>query len=113
VINLRHAQEITTFDETAVVGVLGLDYVHLPWNGTEELTDEVFDRCRALLSTAERPILLHCASANRVGAVWLPWRVLDGGITWEAALGEAHTIGLRSSGYEELARAYVDARADG
>ena len=79
VISLRHASEIE-FDERAVAEGLGLTYVSLPWNAPAELTDEVFARARELLRTAERPILLHCGSANRVGAVWLPYRVLDGGL---------------------------------
>lgn len=107
VINLRQAKEQPDFDEQAAVTALGLAYVHLPWNGAEELTDEVFARSRELLNTAERPILLHCASANRVGAVWIPWRVLDGGLSLDAAVVEAKTIGLKTAEYEAKARDYV------
>lgn len=107
VINLRTAKEQPDFDEQAAVTALGLAYVHLPWNGAEELSDEVFARSRTLLNTAERPILLHCASANRVGAVWIPWRVLDGGLALDAAVAEARTIGLKTAEYEAKARDYV------
>jgi len=81
VVNLRHEDELEDFDERAVVTGLGLTYVSLPWNGPDELTDAVFDEARHLLNAAERPLLLHCSSANRVGAVWIPWRVLDGGLS--------------------------------
>jgi uncharacterized protein (TIGR01244 family) len=107
VINLRPASEQPDMDEPAIATGLGLTYVHLPWNGAEQLTDEVFARTRELLSSAERPILLHCASANRVGAVWIPWRVLDGGVELEAAVAEAKTIGLKTAEYEAKARDYV------
>jgi uncharacterized protein (TIGR01244 family) len=107
VINLRHADENTDFDEAAKVAELGLNYISLPWNGPDELTDEIFDRSRELLNTAERPILLHCSSANRVGAVWLPWRVLDGGLSVDEAAAEAKVVGLKSPAYEEKARDYV------
>jgi uncharacterized protein (TIGR01244 family) len=113
VINLRHDQEQPEFDERAVVEGLGLAYVQLPWNGAEELTDGVYDRTRELLKTAERPILLHCGSANRVGAVWLPYRVLDGGLSFEEALAEARTIGLKTPEYEAKARDYVERRSAG
>jgi uncharacterized protein (TIGR01244 family) len=113
VIDLRHTGEVKDFDERAVVEGLGLAYVQLPWNGVEQLTDEVFDRARELLRTAERPILLHCGSANRVGAVWLPHRVLDGGLSYEAALAEARTIGLKTPEYEARAREYVARRTAG
>lgn len=107
VINLRHADEIE-LDEAEVVGSLGLTYLHLPWNGPEELTDEVFDRTREMLESAEKPVLLHCASANRVGAVWLPYRVLDGGWDVEDALEEARAIGLKTPEYEEKALDYIE-----
>lgn len=107
VINLRHASELEGFDERAFVEGLGLAYVELPWNGAAELTDQVFTRSRELLNTVERPILLHCSSANRVGAVWIPWRVLDGGVTWEQALAEARTIGIKTPEYETKAKDYV------
>ena len=68
---------------------------------------EVFDQAREQLKTAERPILLHCASANRVGAVWLPYRVLDGGLSWDHALAEAKTVGLKSPDYEAKAKDYI------
>ncbi|NOT30625.1 MAG: hypothetical protein HOP15_09290 [Planctomycetes bacterium] len=107
VINLRLDSEQSGFDERATVTGLGLAYVHLPWNGAEQLTDEVFTRARELLSTAERPLLVHCASANRVGALWIPWRVLDGGRSLEEAVAEAKTIGLKTGDYEAKARDYV------
>lgn len=107
VITLRHADEVTDFNEKEVVEGLELKFVELPWNGPDELTDEVFDQARDLLKTAERPILLHCGSANRVGAVWLPHRVLDGGIALEEAVEEAKVVGLKSAEYETKARDYI------
>lgn len=113
VINLRHAHEHGEFDERAHAESLGLAYVSLPWSGAAELTDAIFDRSRELLRSSERPILLHCASANRVGAVWLPHRVLDGGVVYEDALAEARTIGLRTPELEAKARDYIARRASG
>lgn len=107
VINLRHPEEITDFDEQEVVEGMGLNYLSLAWNGEEELSDDIFDRMRELLKTTERPILLHCGSANRVGAVWIPHRVLDGGLSIEDAVAEAKVVGLKSAAYEEKARDYV------
>jgi uncharacterized protein (TIGR01244 family) len=108
VINLRHEAELTDFDEREVVTGLGLNYIHVPWNSVDELTDDVFDRSREHLNTAERPILLHCSSANRVGAVWLPWRVLDGGLTYAEALAEAKIVGLKTPAFESKARDYIE-----
>ncbi|XAM00805.1 hypothetical protein OT109_05325 [Phycisphaeraceae bacterium D3-23] len=108
VVSLRHASEHPDFDEKHFVEGLGLRYINIPWNGADELTDAVFDRARDVLRNEHRPVLMHCSSANRVGAVWLPWRVLDGCIEFEEALAEAKIIGLRSPAYEEAARAYIE-----
>jgi len=107
VINLRHASEITGFDERQVVEAQGLRYINIPFEGPDQLTDSVFDEVRAQLKSAERPILLHCSSANRVGAVWLPYRVLDGGLSWDEALAEAKIVGLKSPDYEAKAKDYI------
>lgn len=108
VVNLRKDAEQPDFDERAFVEGLGVAYVHLPWSGPDELTETVFDEARAILSTAERPMLVHCSSGNRVGAVWIPYRVLDQGVPLEDALAEARTIGLRSPAFEAKAIEYVE-----
>ncbi len=110
VIDLRHDGEIE-LDERALVEKLGMTYLHLPWNGAEELTDEVFDRAREMLKSAEKPILLHCKSANRVGAVWLPHRVLDGGLSVDDAVTEAKAVGLKATEYEQKARDYIERKS--
>ena len=97
-------------DERALVEGLGLVYANPAWNGLDELTDAILDDTRALLRTAERPILFHCKSANRVGAVWLAYRVLDEGASVERALAEARTVGLRTEVYEARVLEYVAAR---
>ncbi len=110
VINLRLEDELE-WNEKALVKELGLSYVSIPFKTPESLTDAVFDEARAVLNDAEqKPILLHCASANRVGAVWLVHRVLDGGITYEEALAEAKTVGLALPAYETRAQEYIKAR---
>lgn len=110
VVDLRKTGEFSGFNERAEVERLGMQYVHQPWNGEAQLTDEVFDSFRTLFGDAREPTLVHCASANRVGAVWIAWRALDGGIGVEEAVAEAKRIGLKSSAYEAKAREYVARR---
>ena len=53
---------------------------------------------RALLGDAKRhPILVHCASGNRVGVVMLPWLVLDRGWKLSDALAAAEQSGMHES----------------
>jgi uncharacterized protein (TIGR01244 family) len=107
VISLRHGAELGGFDEKAAVQDLGLQYLEVPWNGPAELTDDVFDRTRAMLLEVDSPTLFHCGSANRVGAVWLPYRVLDEGVDVEQAVEEARHIGMRTPEYEARALDYI------
>lgn len=107
VLNVRTKEELD-FDEAKTIKSLGLEYHHIPVAGPDALTDENFDKIRKLLNTKEeRPLLFHCASANRVGAVWLAHRVLDGGLTYDAALAEAKTVGLKAPSLEAKAKEYI------
>jgi protein tyrosine phosphatase (PTP) superfamily phosphohydrolase (DUF442 family) len=113
VINLRKKSEID-WDEEAAVRSLGMIYLNIAFQTPEELTDAVFDAARHALTFKENaPILLHCASANRVGAIWLAHRVLDDGLGYENALAEAATVGLKNPAFREKARDYVARSAAG
>jgi len=110
VVNLRKPGEID-WDEKAVVERLGMEYRDLGFKEPEELTDGIFDAARKILTSADRkPVLLHCSSANRVGAVWLAHRVLDDAVPFPDALAEAETVGLKSAAFRDRAKEYVDAR---
>ena len=56
---------------------------------------------------ANRPAVVHCASANRVGALLLPHLVLDEGRTEADAIATARAIGLRSQELLEAALTYL------
>lgn len=107
VLNLRPTEENRDFDERELVTGAGLDYLHIPVGGPADLTDAVFESVRKELKGASQPLLLHCASGNRVGALWIPFRVLDGGLTVEQAVAEAKAIGLKSPELEKIARDYI------
>jgi protein tyrosine phosphatase (PTP) superfamily phosphohydrolase (DUF442 family) len=111
VVNLRSVGENAGFDEGKIVADLGMRFHNPGFSSPDELTEFVFLRVRDLLSSkANRPMLLHCASANRVGAVWLAHRVLDDGLPYEKALAEAKQVGLRSKALEAVAKAYIDSK---
>ncbi|MCA9283187.1 MAG: hypothetical protein KDA30_14230 [Phycisphaerales bacterium] len=107
VVNMMHADEQAGFDEGAFVRGLGLAYENPAWNGDAELTDAMIERNLDLLRNAERPMLVHCSSANRVGAIWYAYRALDGGLSDADALAEAKVVGLKSPGYEQIVRDYI------
>ncbi|MEM9021901.1 MAG: protein tyrosine phosphatase family protein [Planctomycetota bacterium] len=109
VINLRRSGE-TDLDEKALVENNGMTYVHIPWSGPDQLTDARLDAMRQALRDRERPLLLHCGSANRVGPAWIAYRVLDEGATLDHAIAEAKQIGMRTPEYETIAVRYIESR---
>ena len=107
VLSIREQSELD-WDEKKVVEDLGMQYFHVPFRGPKKLTDDVFAKTRKLFSDkAKHPIMVHCGSANRVGAVWLAHRVLDDALTEEAALAEAKKVGLRTPGYLDKVHDYI------
>ncbi|HGY92479.1 MAG TPA: hypothetical protein ENK43_15030 [Planctomycetes bacterium] len=108
VINLRMPDETPKMKEPELVKGLGLDYVALPFKGPDTLKDEIFDSARRVLKdSSKRPILMHCKSGNRVGAIWYAYRVLDEGVDPAVAMKEAKAVGLRKPGHIKKAEEYV------
>jgi uncharacterized protein (TIGR01244 family) len=110
VIDFRKASERPDFDEKAAADRAGLAYVNIPYQGDAELTDRVLDTARTTFAALDGPALMHCRSGNRVGAAWLAYRALDGGLSWDAALAEARAVGLKDAKLEARAREYVEQR---
>jgi uncharacterized protein (TIGR01244 family) len=113
VINLRTAGE-NGFDapaEEAEVKKLGMKYVHIPVSNQAGPKDEQADEFLKVTDDAKnRPVFIHCGSANRVGAFFMIRRVLRDGMTFDAAKTEATKIGLRSAALEEFAKQYIEKR---
>lgn len=91
IIDLTPDAETPDFDEAAAVRAAGIAYANLPLSGPADLTHENVRTFDALLRAAKRPVLVHCASGNRVGAMAaLRAAWLDGHSTEEAiTLGKA------------------------
>lgn len=109
VLSIRHDKETPDLDDAKLVEAQGMTYVHLPWSGADQLTDDKLDAMRKVMREAERPMLFHCGSANRVGAGWLAYRVLDENVDLNTALAEAKTFGLRTPAYETITVQYIKA----
>src|SRR5688500_3903642 len=99
VINLRASDEALGFDEEQEVGRLGMRYVAFPIAGPQDVTSEAAARFSRELdrATTDGPTLLHCASANRVGALV----ALERGLIRGGSIGEALCAG-RAAGLTTL-----------
>ena len=109
VINLRLPEEPGADIEgsKAAATAAGLKYIHIPIDG-RNLQPAVLDEfLAAVKEPANSPVYIHCASANRVGAVWLVKRVLVDGWDVEKATAEAEKIGLKSPQLKQFALDYI------
>src|SRR5215216_5248700 len=113
VLDLRTSEEDPGFDESGVVQQAGMEYVNIPV-GHETIEEETFEWVRELMNDPERkPVLVHCSSANRVGALLLPYLVLDEGKSPEEAEEIASRVGLRSDELTHAALEYVNEKQEG
>lgn len=109
VINLRQASErgANIEENRDRAESLGLKYLHIPFNGAAPENKTFDDFLAAVADTSNQPVFIHCASANRVGAVWLAKRVLQDGWAVDKATEEARAIGLSAAPLEQFALKYV------
>lgn len=96
VINLRHPTEAADFDEAPVVAAAGMRYVAIPIAGSQDLTRQTVARFSRELAKAQAcgPVLVHCASANRVGALIALELAWEQGQTADTSLTAGRTAGL-------------------
>lgn len=96
VINLRPVAEMGDRDEAAEVAAAGLEYHQLPVAGAEDINMANAIELRRLIDQAPGPILLHCASGNRVGALLALGESQRGALPAEQALAFGRSAGLGS-----------------
>ncbi|MBA3492370.1 MAG: protein tyrosine phosphatase family protein [Rubrobacteraceae bacterium] len=110
-VDLRTPGEPRGFDEPEVVRRTGMEYANIPV-GPEEVEEDALDRFRELVvDPGRRPALVHCSSANRVGALLIPYLILDEGRTPEDAVEMAYEVGLRSEELKDAALRYATHRS--
>lgn len=89
VIDLRGRDEQRGIDEQAAVEALGMRYVALPVADESDVTYGNAETLRRALREFDGPVLLHCASGNRVGALFaLQARQSGAGVDEALAIGE-------------------------
>ncbi|HXV78210.1 MAG TPA: protein tyrosine phosphatase family protein [Candidatus Polarisedimenticolaceae bacterium] len=113
VINLRSDGETGFEWEAETVERLGLRYVRIPVAGERDLTRERVEQLDSALSSGlERgPVLLHCASGNRIGAMLALRAAWLGGLPPDEALEFGVASGLTGL-YQATSRRLGTAVAD-
>ena len=107
VINLRRASEYDAEAEAAKAKALGLRYFQIPVDGSDPKDEQADEFLKVTADPANRPMFIHCAAANRVGAFWMIRRVLVDKWKMEPAEEEATKVGLRSPVMRAFALDYI------
>ncbi|MFT5693592.1 MAG: hypothetical protein ACI92E_002935 [Oceanicoccus sp.] len=104
VLDMRTAKEGTKEEEIGVREA-GIQYYNIPIPKGWPQAD-AFVRFRAIIENQENhPILIHCASANRVGMMWSAYQ-LENGVEYEQAILEGRTIGMKLKREKQLTKNY-------
>ncbi len=103
VVNLRREDEDGIKDERAIVEAQGIRYVHVPISAASLSREDVEAVAKVLADPSSGPVLLHCATASRVGAVW---SLIEAGrgVPLEDAIGEGRKAGLKGEALIEAVR---------
>jgi protein tyrosine phosphatase (PTP) superfamily phosphohydrolase (DUF442 family) len=111
VLSLRAANEgPDLFRERLIVEKTKMRYFNIPVVSSAPRAAQADEFIRLVKEESNHPMLINCASANRVGAFMMIYRVLEQGWTDEKALGEAVRIGLSSDAQKTFARDYIAQR---
>lgn len=70
VVNLRGIGEDPGFAEAKLATELGMRYVAIPVSGLGDISDEAAERLDTALQGPAHTAIVHCASGNRVGALF-------------------------------------------
>lgn len=117
VVNFRtrdEKQDILPDDEQRLAEQAGLVYLHHPVSADTLDAGEV-DQFRQKLAALPKPVLLHCASGKRAGAMVLMARAADDGLTGEGAiaLGQKNGLDLSEEKIGDFVRNYADRKSKG
>jgi protein tyrosine phosphatase (PTP) superfamily phosphohydrolase (DUF442 family) len=108
VLSLRAAGEgIDLTQERALVEKTGLRYFNIPVVSTVPRAEQADEFIKLVKEKSNHPMLINCASANRVGAFMMIYRVVEQGWSEDKALDEALKIGLRGDELKKFAQNYI------
>ncbi len=101
IIDLRTATEGIT-EEKALVDINGMNYINIPMT-VAGISKEQLAAFTKAIETAQTPVLIHCGSGNRAGAMWASYQISKG-VDPEIALEAGRKAGMRPP-MEEKVRA--------
>lgn len=111
IINLRLADEAgaNIDEEAAAAKTAGIRFVHIPFNGAQPDPKVAETFLAAVKEPQNMPAFIHCASGNRVAAMWMIKRMVVDKWDAEKAGAEAAQLGLTNQNLKKFAIEYADA----
>lgn len=94
-VDLRQPHEEGVHEEQALARELGIEYVNVPLQADHRAWQQVDELAEMLTDTSRYPVLIHCGSSNRAGALWALYRH-RAGVGAIAAIEEGRAAGLKS-----------------
>ena len=108
VLSLRTANEGGDLTrERSLVEKNKMRYFNVPVVSSAPRPEQADEFIRLVKENSNHPMLINCASANRVGAFMMIYPVLEQGWAEDQALEEAIKIGLRGDELKKFARDYL------
>lgn len=108
VIVLRPESELSQlgYDEIAAIEAAGLAYIHIPITKDSFSRADVTAFAQALASLTE-PVVIHCSSSNRVGAMWAAYLALERHFDVETAIERGRAAGMTKAELELRTREVI------
>jgi protein tyrosine phosphatase (PTP) superfamily phosphohydrolase (DUF442 family) len=104
VLSLRTGNEGVDLErERAMVEQAKMRYFNIPVVSSSPRAEQADAFIAIAKNRSNHPMLINCASANRVGAFMMIYRVLEQGWSEDKALEEAKKIGLSSDNLKKFA----------
>lgn len=117
VVNMREADEMHELapeEERRAAEDAGLTYLHHPVSG-EGLSDRIVDDFRRKASGLPAPVLVHCASGKRSGAMVMMHVAAEQGMSGEEVIETAKSMGFEcdTPELEQFVKSYVNRQNKG
>ncbi len=102
-------QKLKPDEERRLAEEAGLTFYHQGIS-KQDLSDQEVDRFRAELAKLPKPVLLHCTSGKRSGAMTMMHLASEQGMTGEQVIDKAEAMGFEcdTPELEEFVKSYVD-----
>jgi protein tyrosine phosphatase (PTP) superfamily phosphohydrolase (DUF442 family) len=108
VLSLRTGSEgVDLFRERALVEKSKMKYFNIPVISSAPQPGQADEFLRIVKDPSNHPMLINCATANRVGAFMMIYRVLEQGWSEDKALDEAIRIGTTTEPLKKFAHDYI------